>query len=190
MAATSTALMAASLVLLPLAPNRWWLTGALVVFGVFSGAMNISMNAQAVFLEQRIGRAIMSSFHALFSFGGMAGASLGGLAAGRGIAPSRYFASAAGIFIAVGLVCGPLLLGSDKGRRGQPAFARLTKPLAGLGCLAFCILLNEGAMADWSSVYMRRSLLTSEAAAATAVLIAGTWDVRPLVRKIEGRARA
>ena len=74
---------------------------------------------------------------------------------------------AAGIFIAVGLVCGPLLLGSDKGRRGQPAFARLTKPLAGLGCLAFCILLNEGAMADWSSVYMRRSLLTSEAAAAT-----------------------
>ena len=167
MAATSTALMAASLVLLPLAPNRWWLTGALVVFGVFSGAMNISMNAQAVFLEQRIGRAIMSSFHALFSFGGMAGASLGGLAAGRGIAPSRYFAIAAGIFIAVGLVCGPLLLGSDKGRRGQPAFARLTKPLAGLGCLAFCILLNEGAMADWSSVYMRRSLLTSEAAAAT-----------------------
>ena len=117
MAATSTALMAASLVLLPLAPNRWWLTGALVVFGVFSGAMNISMNAQAVFLEQRIGRAIMSSFHALFSFGGMAGASLGGLAAGRGIAPSRYFAIAAGIFIAVGLVCGPLLLVSDKGRR-------------------------------------------------------------------------
>jgi MFS family permease len=166
-ATVSTVLMSASLLLMPLAVNRWWLTGALFVFGVFSGAMNISMNAQAVFLEQRLGRAIMSSFHALFSFGGMAGASLGGFAAARGIGPSRHFAVGAGIYIVAGVLCGPMLLGSDRGRPGQPAFAPLTRPLAGLGCLAFCILLNEGAMADWSSVYMRRSLLTSEATAAT-----------------------
>ena len=166
-ATVSTVLMAASLLLLPLATNRWWLTAALVIFGVFSGAMNISMNAQAVFLEQRSGRAIMSSFHALFSFGGMAGASIGGFAAARGMGPSRQFAIASVIYIIAGFACGPMLLGSDKGCPGQPVFARITRPLAGLGCLAFCIMLNEGAMADWSSVYLRKSLLTSEATAAS-----------------------
>jgi len=166
-ATASSVLMAASLLLMPLAPNRWWLTGALVVFGVFSGAMNVSMNAQAVFLEQRYGRAIMSSFHALFSLGAMSGAALGGVAAARGIVPARHFAVGAAVYILAALLCGPMLLASDRGRPGQPAFARITRPLAGLGCLAFCILLNEGAMADWSSVYMRRSLMTSDAQAAT-----------------------
>jgi MFS family permease len=166
-ATTSSVLMAASLLLLPLTPNRWWLTAALVVFGICSGAMNVSMNAQAVFLEQRGGRAIMSSFHALFSLGAMAGAALGGFAAAQGMTPWRHFAIGAAIYIMAALVSGPMLFGSDRGQPGQPAFARITRPLAGLGCLAFCILLNEGAMADWSSVYMRRSLLTSEATAAT-----------------------
>jgi MFS family permease len=163
----ATLMFCGALLSLPLAPNRCALTGALFLFGVCAGAMNVSMNAQAVFLERLGGHAIMSSFHALFSFGGMVGASLGGIAAARHIEPMSHFLIGAAIYTPAALVASPMLLASDKGLPGQPVFARVTRPLVGLGCLAFCILLNEGAMADWSSVYLRRSLLTSEATAAT-----------------------
>ncbi len=162
----TTVLMAASLVLMPLAWERFSLTGALVVFGAFAGSMDIAMNAQAVVLEQRWGRPIMSSFHALFSLGGMSGAALGSVAAARAIAPLPQFAWASLLYIAAGLWAGRLLISGDKGQAGQPIFARITRPLVGLGCLGFCILLNEGAMADWSSVYLRRILLTPESTAA------------------------
>ena len=162
----STALMSLALVPLAIAPGRFWLTGALVIFGVFSGAMNVSMNAQAVALEERYRRAILSTFHALFSLGGMAGAALGGIAAGNGISPFAQFAGSAIVFAGFALAVAPMLIKSDKGRPGQPVFARITQPLLGLGCLAFCILLNEGAMADWSSVYLHRSLAAPESVSA------------------------
>ena len=165
-AISSTVFMAGSLSLLPLAGTQWLLTGALAIFGIFAGAMNVSMNAQAVFLEQQYGRAIMSSFHALFSLGGMSGASLGGFAAAHGMPPRLHFAIGSVTYAITALAAGPMLLSADKGRKGAPVFARLSRPLLGLGCLAFCILLNEGAMADWSSVYLRRSLQTTEATAA------------------------
>ncbi len=162
----STILLALALFPLSFAPNRWILTAALVGFGICAGAMNVAMNAQAVFLEQTYARPIMSSFHALFSLGGMSGASIGGVAAAHGLTLLRHFEIAVPFFLIATLVCGPLLLGADRGLPGQPVFARITAPLIGLGCLAFAILLNEGAMADWSSVYLRRSLRTSDAIAA------------------------
>lgn len=166
-ARASTAGLALALLPLPLAPDRALLSAALVLFGCFAGAMNVSMNAQAVFLEGQYGRPIMSSFHALFSLGGMFGAFLGGLAAARGLQPLATYEIAVPVFIAVALLASQSLLPSDRGVTGQPMFVRITKPLAALGCLAFCILLNEGAMADWSAVYLRRSLRTTEAVAAS-----------------------
>ena len=149
------------------APNRWILTAALAWFGICAGAMNVVHERSGhLFLEQTYRRPIMSSFHALFSLGGMSGASLGGIAAARGLSLLRHFEIAVPFFLIAALFCGPMLLAADRGLPGQPAFARLSAPLLGLGCLAFAILLNEGAMADWSSVYLRRSLHTSEAIAA------------------------
>ena len=51
------------------APSVGLASLALIVFGAFNGALDVSMNAQAVDVERRHGRAIMSSFHALFSLG-------------------------------------------------------------------------------------------------------------------------
>jgi len=162
----STVLMCAALVPMGLATGRFTLTAALLIFGIFSGAMDVAMNAQAVVLEQRYGRPILSSFHALFSFGGMMGAALGGLAAALGLQPLPHFTSGGILYAIVGLFASGMLLKDDKGIPGQPVFARLTRPLLALAILAFCILLNEGAMADWTSVYLRRILLTPESTAA------------------------
>ncbi len=162
----TTVLMCASLLPIALSTGRISLTGALFVYGMFSGAMDVSMNAQAVVLEQRYGRPILSSFHALFSFGGMSGAALGGLAAAQSMRPLAHFAVSAAAYAVIGLAAGHILLRDDKGTPGQPVFAKVTRPLLALATLAFCILLNEGAMADWTSVYLRRVLLTPESVAA------------------------
>lgn len=83
---------ALALPLLGLAPTGWLLALALFVFGFFNAAMDISMNAQAVEVEKRYARPIMSSFHALFSLGGLIGAALGGAAAAVGMGPLPFFA--------------------------------------------------------------------------------------------------
>src|SRR4051794_41950940 len=66
-----------ALVPLPvLAPEPWLLPFALLAFGAAGGSMDVSMNSHGSAIEGRIGRPIMSSLHAGWSFGGFAGAAL------------------------------------------------------------------------------------------------------------------
>src|ERR687890_1142418 len=78
---TTALLLSLSLVLPALAPNLLFLVAALMLLGAANGGLDFSMNAQAVVVERRYGRPIMSSFHAAWSFGGLGGAALGGLMA-------------------------------------------------------------------------------------------------------------
>ncbi|WP_291279635.1 MFS transporter [Galactobacter sp.] len=71
-------LMAASLVIVGLMPNVWWLGVALVVLGAGQSLLDIGMNDQAVRVERGYGRPIMGSVHAFYSIGGALGAALGG----------------------------------------------------------------------------------------------------------------
>ncbi|WP_267899945.1 MFS transporter [Kocuria varians] len=87
-----SAVLASLTVVLPgLAGNLWTLAAALVVFGFCHGCLDASMNAHAVHVEEGYGRPVMSSFHAMFSIGGviaaLAGAALAfvGPAAGMGV---------------------------------------------------------------------------------------------------------
>src|SRR5207245_4902006 len=67
------------------APNLVTLIVALLLFGAANGMLDDSMNAQAVLVEDRYRRPILSSLHGLYSAGGLAGASLAALAASIGI---------------------------------------------------------------------------------------------------------
>src|SRR5438874_5306090 len=72
------------------APNLPTLILALLLFGAANGMLDVSMNAQGVLVEDRYGRPILSSLHALYGTGGLAGASLAALAAWVGIpAPAQ-----------------------------------------------------------------------------------------------------
>ncbi|CAN5178125.1 MFS transporter [soil metagenome] len=160
-----------SLVLLPLAlaPNLPFLMFANVASGAAAGALDVSMNAQAVAVENGDGRSIMSSFHAAFSFGGLAGAASGGLVASLGVGVLPHLAGAAALSATAAVVAyRPLLPASADagGAGGGPAFARPTRGLLGLGVISFCVLLGEGAMADWSAVYLRGTLDTGPGFAA------------------------
>ncbi|MDP9352026.1 MAG: MFS transporter [Chloroflexota bacterium] len=152
---------------LAFAPNLPIFMLSLTLFGACNGAMDIAMNAQAAAVEERYRRPIMSSFHGLFSVGGMIGALMGGAAAAQGLGPRTHLSVVAvvlaGVFV---LAVRGLLPSSVDSRSSGPAFARPGRTLLGLGLLTFCVMLGEGAMADWSAVYLDGTLGTSEAYAA------------------------
>ncbi|MGB3681678.1 MAG: MFS transporter [Rubrobacteraceae bacterium] len=164
-----TALLLSFSVVLPaLAPSLLWLIPAVAVVGASNGALDVSMNAQAVAVEKLYGRQIMSSFHAAFSFGGLAGAVAGGLIASAGIQPLPHFSAVALLCATVSIVAYRRLLpaSADAAEDGAPAFARPTRALLGLGVISFCVLLGEGAMSDWSAVYLSGPLETGPGFAA------------------------
>ena len=165
---TTALLLSLSLVLPALAPNLLFLVPALVMVGAANGGVDVSMNAQAVAVERGYGRPIMSSFHAAWSFGGLAGAALGGLLASREIGPLPHFA-AVSVLAAIafaGAYAALLPSRADASGEGAPSFARPTRALLGLGIVAFCVLLGEGAMGDWSAVYLDDTLRTGPGFAA------------------------
>ncbi len=161
-------LLSFSLIPPTLAPSLALLIPALVLLGAANGALDVSMNSQAVVVEQQYGRPIMSSFHAAFSFGGLAGAATGGLVASAGVGPLPHLSAVAGLCAVATLIAyRPLLPASaDAVGDGAPAFARPTRALLGLGVISFCVLLGEGAMADWSAVYLNDTLATGPGFAA------------------------
>lgn len=145
----------AALYLISLAPNLALLALALAAFGVGNSALDVSMNAQGVELERERGRPILGSFHALWSIGGFVGAASGAAAAAAGMPPSAHFALAGGLLLALGLLSTAQMLPEPEDRQAGPAFARPTRKLVLLGVVAFCALLAEGVVNDWSAVYLR-----------------------------------
>ncbi len=147
-----------ALTLPALATSATTLGLALGVLGLAAGAMDVSMNAQSVVVERMAQRPLISGFHAAFSIGGMAGAALGGLIAKAGIGVRPHFLfSGIGYFLLIAVVVGGLLPGSADARKGRQRF-RITPVILGLGAICFCFFLAEGAIADWSALYLKRDL--------------------------------
>lgn len=150
----------ASLALLGLAPNLLTLVVALLLLGATNGALDVAMNTQAVAVEKRYSRPIMSSFHGLFSVGGLIGAATSGAIAARGVTVMPHLVVTSVVLGVLALIASRWLLPQSGGGTGATGFmlARPTRALFGLGIVAFCVLIGEGAMSDWSAVYVRRGL--------------------------------
>jgi MFS family permease len=156
-----------ALVLVALAGSLGWLVAAAVVLGAANGMLDVAMNAHGVMLERRRGRPIMSSFHAAYSLGGLAGAAVGGGLAAAGLDVRAHFA-AIGLLSAIGAVTWGrrLLPGGDDRAAALPMLLRPPRRLVLLGVAAFCCLFAEGAAGDWSAVYLRDTLGTGAGVAA------------------------
>jgi MFS family permease len=149
-----------------LAPSLPSLVAALVVLGVTNGSVEVSMNTQAVSVERAYGRAIMSTFHGVFSVGALLGSIGTAWAAFAGLSPIRHFAIAALALGVLGVVCSPLLL-VDRGHSGHgPRFARPSARLAIFGAIGFCCLVCEGAASDWGAVFLNQERNASQGLAA------------------------
>jgi predicted MFS family arabinose efflux permease len=179
----------AAMILLATAHNGASLAFALAVLGTVGGTLGIGMNAQGVQIERRYGRPLMIGFHAGYSFGGLAGALLGSAAARSDYSPLRHLALTAIISAALCLAASRwLITGADQppspGHRSRAArLLRDTPVLWVLGAIVFCMLLSEGAMADWSALFMRDTLGTT---AGTAALAYAGFSLMEAVTRLGG----
>ncbi len=150
-----------------LAPSALTFGLAIVAMSSAGGVLDVSMNAQAIAVNQRHPREIFSSFHAAFSFGALGGAAGGSLAAAAGLSPAAHLTITAAILVCVVLAVRTGLLPAAADARADAAlFARPTRALAALGALAFCALLAEGAVGDWSAILLDRETAAGGALAA------------------------
>jgi predicted MFS family arabinose efflux permease len=136
---------------------------ALFVFGGGNGLMDIAMNAQGVAVEHLVGRPIFSSLHGMFSVGGIIGASLCGALMHLGLAPIAAAGLIATVMALLVLAQLASLLSGRDGRTERKQFNRPTGLVALLGLLAFAGAMTEGAMMDWSAVFLRFNRGFSEA---------------------------
>ncbi|QFU16854.1 MFS transporter [Microvirga thermotolerans] len=154
--ATAAAFAFAGTLVLPgLAPTLPALVAAAFVAGACNGTMDVSMNTNATLVERTWGRAIMSSFHAFFSLGGLLGAAASGALIARGldIVPTLLVTcgGTALLFLAASL---SVMREADRagGSHGLALPRRGVLALAGLALLCFLV---EGAMVDWSAIYLQ-----------------------------------
>jgi predicted MFS family arabinose efflux permease len=131
------------------------LAATVFAFGASLGAMDVAMNAQAIAVQRVVGRSIMSGFHAFFSVGGLLGASLMTLLLGIGLSLIESAVLIAAALLAIGLSQQARFL-PDRGAASGGTFTIVPSPQVLLvGALCFISFLAEGAVLDWSAVFLR-----------------------------------
>lgn len=182
---------AVALPLLALAPNLPLLFAALLLFGFGNGGMDVAMNAQGAEVEHRLRTPIMSSLHGFFSLGGLLGAAVGGGLAALGAGPLWHFLGIFVLALAAIRLLHPRLL-PDAARPDEPlppVFALPPRALWGLGLVACCAAVAEGAVSDWSALYLQDYLSTDSGFAAlgyaafSATMLLGRFRGDRLVKK-------
>ncbi|NOD48378.1 MFS transporter [Ruegeria sp. HKCCD5849] len=156
-----------SLILLAMAGGFWGLAVFLFIFGAFHGSMDVAMNAWAAEVEQTFDKPVMSSFHAMWSLGAGLGALSGYVAVQMGLSVLAHFLLAGGLVVAFALASSWVRWTSKRSERGQGSvFALPSGILVLVGFTALCGALGEGAVADWSAIYLRDITNATESVAA------------------------
>jgi MFS family permease len=156
------------LLLVTLAPSIWTAAVALFLMGALIGGMDVAMNANAVEVEKRQARAIMSSCHGFWSLGGVAGAALGGILIEfydvhlHAIVASLLTAVAVAIAWPRALADPPLKAAREDGQ-ASPGMSRPSLLTAGAtvwltGIICLIMMTPEGAILDWGALYLRQEL--------------------------------
>lgn len=146
------------------ANSKWLLTLFLFLFGSAGNMMNISVNTQALALEKLYKKVIISSFHGMWSVAGLVAAFLGTYFMAKAFPVSSHFLLVAIIAMVSFLICSPYLIKEKlQTQEKRPLFTKPDKAFWGLGSIAFCSMICQGAMFDWSGVYFKKVVLAPPA---------------------------
>lgn len=154
--------------LLPLvAPHPVLLFAFLFLFGAANGILDVGMNSHGVLVEGRLGRPVMSSFHGMWSLGGLAGAGFAAVLFPL-IDPLLQAVLALVLVSTIALAALAFLLPTaSDGSKGGAAFVLPGRRTFGLGVLCFLCMSTEGAVTDWGALHLRDSLGLAPGPAAT-----------------------
>jgi MFS family permease len=142
---------------LALAPTYPAFIAAAVWFGLWKGAIDVSINSQAITVENARGIPILAGFQGFWSSGGLCAAAALSTLMKQGFAPSHLMIGMAVLLLTLSFLTLGRLLPDAADPSARPTTGEGKKP-AGLwliGALAFLALFSEGAMFDWSAVYAR-----------------------------------
>lgn len=150
--------------------------GVLIVLGAFDGLTDVAMNAQALTLQRRLGRSIITRFHALWSAGAMTGALVAGRVAAAGISVRVQLLVTSAVLLGITAVARAWLVPSpvpvatdtadsadadsganDVGGLGLPAEVRASTPrrlLLRLFAIGAMVALAEQPPNDWAALLL------------------------------------
>jgi MFS family permease len=153
----SAILYCAVVTLIPFMPNLAVLIMLYLFIGITTGILDIAINAQAILVEQEYKKPIMTSFHAFFSIGMALGAWCGALFAELKFDLFYHLIIITLLSLAAVAWMGRHLV-YDKpdgtAHHDGPLFRLPNAALISVGIIAFCCMMGEGSMADWSVNYM------------------------------------
>ncbi len=160
------------LICLGFSPFAWVLAIVLFFFGASRNLMNLSMNAQAISVQALYQRSIMSSFHAVWSLAGFAGAAIGYLMVTTNVIPGWHL-------LGVSLLLSSLSLYFYRDTLDQVPDHKNKRPLFSLpprGMLVFSLICFgsmacENTMYDWSGIFVKQVLHGSNGLATIAFVI-------------------
>lgn len=139
------------------------LLACLWCFGFAGNAANIAVNTQAVAAERLYEKPIMASFHGIWSLAGFTGAGIGIFMIGHHIVPFYHFIVILALIV-IGVIVTSRQLNNDSKSGAKEEVVvlsirdrlRTMVPLLKLGVIAFCSMICEGTMFDWSGVYFKK----------------------------------
>ncbi len=153
------AAMLLAIALIGWAPSAAGLAAILVLVGLGTGAIDLAMNVAGFAIEERRGRPILSTCHAFFSIGMAAGGALGGAMVWAAVPIPLHLIALNGTVLAAVLLALPGLPAVAPPRGdGAPSFALPGRALMVPAAILFFGLMAEGAVQDWSAVFLAEVL--------------------------------
>jgi predicted MFS family arabinose efflux permease len=152
-------------------PGYLALLALLAAFGLVTSVFDVAINTEAAQLELQGGKPLMSGMHGMFSLGGMAGAASGSAVLAAGLGAQAHLLGVAAVMVAAVAIASTRMLPpvAAAGDAGASHGFRLPRgTLAVLGVLAALGLIAEGAIYDWSVLYMQQELHSPQQQAALA----------------------
>lgn len=153
MIGAGVAMIAVALPLLTLMSTMGTMAAALLMFGAGMGIVDVTMNIHAMLVERDTRRRLMSGFHGLFSVGGIAGSLAGGALLSLGAPPIAVSLAVSAMVVALIAFYGQRLR-ADAGGDSGAHFVLPQGIVVLMGAIALCVFLVEGAMLDWSALFL------------------------------------
>ncbi|MEG9437243.1 MFS transporter [Edaphobacter sp. HDX4] len=137
------------------------------LYGAAKGALDVTVNAQAIAVEHHFGRSSMSLLQGCWSLGGLTGAGVSSLLLKHGNSLTFNLSTGASVLGVAVFAVLPLLVAEErKAHKVKPKFILPDAALLRLALIAFFGLFAEGAIGDWAAVYLRSNIGASLSVAA------------------------
>jgi MFS family permease len=171
----SVPLFALAFAILPFAVGLPALFATFAALGVVSGVLDVAMNAEAVDVEDRYGRRVMSAMHGTWSVSMLTGATIASVSVAAGVDIAAYFVVVAAVLVAASFPILRWLLPARDVRDGLApdgvdARARRAPRVVFLCLIAFVAFMTEGIASEWSAVYLNEAVGTDVGTAGLGVV--------------------